>query len=628
MAKKDKQKLSRKVLVWRKIKMPVIILAGILILFSLVLGIYSVSFAKKSYRNVYLGDIYLGGKSKEKIVEIIKPRTEEFVGSDFVLKYNPEDSEVREFKINTADIGLIYDVTKTSEAVYAVGRQGGSWRSLYQQIKTLCLPYRVDAVYSVNSEALNKQIADVALEVDQPEKDFSLIYRGDGMFELSTERQDGKRIDQNKLIEIIDLQIKVVKKKEIIFQSQVFKPQITQDNAKIGLDQANKILADGDIELVYAEKSFTLDADTLAGLIGSRPKKTAMEIFVVSERADKQSAAIAQSVDRLAGDAVLAVSGGKVVVYSASQAGRELDRKQTSIDIDNTIMSRISSETSTVNSKKIELKVKLIEPEIDSAKLQEYGLLELVSTGTTSFYGSPSNRVHNINVGAKAINGALIKPGEEFSTLKRLGQIDASTGYLPELVIKNNKTVPDYGGGLCQVSTTLFRSALNAGMEIIERRNHSYRVSYYEPPIGMDATIFDPAPDFRFKNNYSSYIFVQSKIVGTKITFEFYGTKDARVVEIGQAVGFDYVEPPAMVETPDDSLQPGERKQVQKPHQGASAKFHYKVARDGQILQEIDFLSKYIALPEIWLVGPTPPPAEVVPDPNATPLPVVPTPTP
>jgi vancomycin resistance protein YoaR len=622
MAKKDKDKkeLSRRVRVWRRIKLPVVILAGVIILFLFIFGVYSVSFAKKSYRNIFIGDLNLGGKNKDQISEILKPKTEEFVSSDFMLKYNAKEGEAREFVIKTDDVGLNYDVTKTAEEVYAVGRQGGAWRSFYQQFKTLFLPYKVDAVYTVNNEALKKQLAEIALEIDQPEKDYSLVYRGDGIFELSTERQDGRRIDQEKLLEIIDLQTKVIKKKEIIFESQVFQPQITEENAQIGLEQANKILAAGDIELTFAEKSFTLDVDTIAGLIGSRPKKDQMEIFVIKERSDKQSKAIADSIDRPAGDAVLSVSGGKVVVSSESQAGRELDQAQTSIDIENTIIARILAETSKVDSKKIELKVNLIQPEIDSAKLAEYGLLELVSTGTTSFYGSPGNRVHNISVGAKAINGALIKPGEEFSTLKRLGKIDASTGYLPELVIKNNKTVPDYGGGLCQVSTTLFRSALNAGMEILERRNHSYRVSYYEPPIGMDATIFDPAPDFRFKNNYSSYIFVQSKIVGTKITFEFYGTKDSRQIEIGQAVGFDYVEPPAPVETPDDSLQPGERKQVQKSHQGASAKFHYKVTRDGKTLQETDFLSKYVALPEIWLVGPAPAPApEVTPDPSATP---------
>jgi vancomycin resistance protein YoaR len=290
------------------------------------------------------------------------------------------------------------------------------------------------------------------------------------------------------------------------------------------------------------------------------------------------------------------------------------------IDIGNALLARATKGVKDIDTQKVVLKVKTTLPEITSDKLESYGLKELVASGTTNFKGSLTNRVHNITVGAKAISGTLIKPGEVFSTLEKLGEIDASGGYLPELVIKENRTVPEYGGGLCQVSTTLFRAALNSGMEILARSNHKYRVSYYEPPVGMDATIYDPAPDFKFKNNYDSHILVQATVVGTKITFDFYGTKDSRVVEVGKSEIYDIVEPGPPIEVTSDTLAPGERKQLEKAHQGASAKFHYKVSKEGKILQEKDFLSKYVAWPERWLVGITPetPPVSEVP-PVATP---------
>jgi vancomycin resistance protein YoaR len=202
-----------------------------------------------------------------------------------------------------------------------------------------------------------------------------------------------------------------------------------------------------------------------------------------------------------------------------------------------------------------------------------------------------------------ALNGILLNPDDTFSTLSHLGKIDASSGYLEELVIKEDRTKPEFGGGLCQVSSTLFRAALNAGMKITERQNHKYRVSYYEPPIGMDATIYDPAPDFKFVNNYKSHILIQSKVEGTKLTFELYGTKDARTIEISTPEMFDVVPAgnPVMIET--DTLPAGEKKQVEKAHEGASAKFNYKVTRDGTVLQEKTFLSKYVPWPEKWLVG-------------------------
>ena len=158
-------------------------------------------------------------------------------------------------------------------------------------------------------------------------------------------------------------------------------------------------------------------------------------------------------------------------------------------------------------------------------------------------------------------------------------------------------------------------------MEILERRNHKYRVSYYEPPVGMDATIYDPSPDFKFKNNYASHILIQAKVKGNNITFQFFGTKDGRVIEIGTPEVYDFVDPPPPLDIESDTLQPGERKRIERSHKGASAKFHYKVSRGVEILQEKDFLSKYTPWQERWLVGPPvdqpepapegePPPAE------------------
>ena len=125
----------------------------------------------------------------------------------------------------------------------------------------------------------------------------------------------------------------------------------------------------------------------------------------------------------------------------------------------------------------------------------------------------------------------LIKPGEEFSFIKTLGPVDESTGYLPELVIKTDKTVPEFGGGMCQVSTTAFRAALNSGLKVTARTNHAYPVVYYNPQ-GLDATVYIPNPDLRFINDTPNYILIQTKIVGTQLFFDFYGTSDGRQTKI------------------------------------------------------------------------------------------------
>jgi vancomycin resistance protein YoaR len=172
-----------------------------------------------------------------------------------------------------------------------------------------------------------------------------------------------------------------------------------------------------------------------------------------------------------------------------------------------------------------------LKPEVTSTDLDKYGIKELLGEGTSNFRGSPKNRIHNIGVGAKKFNGVLIKPGEEFSFIKTLGPVDESTGYLPELVIKVDKTIPEYGGGMCQVSTTCFRAALNAGLKITARTNHAYPVQYYNPQ-GLDATVYIPKPDLMFVNDTSAYILIQTRIEGTQLFFDFFGTSDGRQTKI------------------------------------------------------------------------------------------------
>lgn len=164
-------------------------------------------------------------------------------------------------------------------------------------------------------------------------------------------------------------------------------------------------------------------------------------------------------------------------------------------------------------------------------ELEKYDMGELLGEGVSNFRGSPKNRISNIKTGASKFNGVLIKPGEEFSFINALGNVDASTGYLPELVIKPNETIPEYGGGLCQVSTTMFRAALNAGLKITSRFNHAYAVQYYSP-IGLDATVYIPKPDFMFVNDTPNYIFVRTRVEGAQLFFDFYGKSDGRTTKI------------------------------------------------------------------------------------------------
>lgn len=168
---------------------------------------------------------------------------------------------------------------------------------------------------------------------------------------------------------------------------------------------------------------------------------------------------------------------------------------------------------------------------ITSKNAHKLGITELIGEGRSNFRGSTKSRIHNIETAAKRFDGIVIAPNEEFSFVSILGPVDGEHGYKEELVIRDNETKPEFGGGICQVSTTVFRGAVHTGMKITQRRNHSYPVQYYTP-TGFDATVYVPAPDFRFINNTPSHILLNLEIIGTEIIFKYYGTKDGRTVEM------------------------------------------------------------------------------------------------
>ena len=214
----------------------------------------------------------------------------------------------------------------------------------------------------------------------------------------------------------------------------------------------------------------------------------------------------------------------RISTFSAGSDGLRLDKEKSF-----QILKKFLEQTEP--SKNIELAFEKIKPEISLDSIDNMGITSLIGEGRSNFKGSPKNRVFNIKVAIERFNGILIKPGEEFSFVKILGDVDGEHGYRPELVIKKDKTEPEFGGGICQVSTTAFRAAIYSGLEITARRNHAYPVAYYNPQ-GMDATVYVPRPDFRFINNTPGYILIQVKIEGTELIFDFYGKDDGRKINI------------------------------------------------------------------------------------------------
>lgn len=241
------------------------------------------------------------------------------------------------------------------------------------------------------------------------------------------------------------------------------------------------------------------------------------------------SASVAPEVERPPRDAAFAVAGDHAT-FTPPAPGLRLLVPESAAGI---------LQGLAAGAERITLVTEAVPPAVTVTSLMaQYGVRALLATGESDFSGSPKNRVHNIRVGSARYDGLLVPPREEFSFNVHLGPVDGAHGYLRELVILSNVTTPQFGGGLCQVSTTMFRAAVHAGLPITARKNHAYPVVYYGTP-GFDATIYPPNPDLRFRNDTSGHLLIRTKLVGTKLAFEVWGTPDGREVEVLGPFPFD-----------------------------------------------------------------------------------------
>ncbi len=263
--------------------------------------------------------------------------------------------------------------------------------------------------------------------------------------------------------------------------------------------------------------------------------------------------------------------------------------------------------------REVKVDTKVVEPRIDDQKLDALGIKELIVAGDSSFAGSSEARTTNVGVAANWVSQTAIAPGDVFSFNDSVGPITLDRGYVSGKIIKGDWFADDIGGGVCQVSTTVYRAALYAGLPFIEWNPHSARVLFYELdgwPIGVDSAIYqiDEAEgwplDLKFTNTTDSWLLLQMVNTGASIVAQLYGSPTGLVVEIPEPrVGDPIPAPPPQTRT-NDELAPGERREIQKSQSGVDVELDRTVTdADGTVLLSSTFKSFYAPLPQITEVG-------------------------
>ena len=350
-------------------------------------------------------------------------------------------------------------------------------------------------------------------------------------------------------------------------------------------------------------ESWVIEPETLADWLIIEPTVDAEGRATLSVDVDFSPAApiveeIAAVVARDPVDAKFSfdVAREAVVTEVESVVGQRLDVTSTI-----TLIERAASD----EQREIPLPLVDIPPRVASEDAPPVDAFELLGEGKSSYAGSSSARVQNIVVGTPRFDGVLVPPGKTFSFNRTLGEISAEQGYAEGIIIWGNETRTDVGGGLCQVSSTAFRAAFWAGLPIKERWPHTFRVSYYEPPKGMDASIYSPSLDLRWVNDTDDYILIRSEVdtAAKTVTFRYYGVNPGRTVELDGPYESRLKKPPAPEYRDDPTRPKGQVKQIQWAKDGLDVRVYRIIKQDSGEERREEIFSRYLPWQAVYLVG-------------------------
>ncbi len=549
-------------------------------------------YISKIFPNIYLTDIYLGSMSKQQALHklrdmsVLLPETIQLTNQSQI------------FTLHTNSVGMYIDQEKSVQNAFHVGRLDNPLGNLRSRLHLLTSPSSIPFEVNYDDTLLTQAIASISALVNQPTIPHTITIDETMNIRSATVSagRSGKVLNETKLKEeIIGL---VASRKNTDIEIPIEDTLKPVSNEKI---EQTRVLANNLINktltLNFEENNWDLNDESLINFLSVYDEYD-------NEKIASWSGLLANTIERDPQNALFNFDGERVTEFKPAKPGVKLDKTKAIDSIKNGIQFLANSKD-----KVYSFSVPVIEtqPKITTDKVNDLGIRELIGTGESWFYHSIASRIHNLTLASSKLHGILIPPGEEFSMLKILGEINAAQGYKPAYIIQNGRTVLGDGGGVCQTSTTLFRAALDAGLDIKTRFPHAYRVSYYEAnyDIGVDASIFSPTADFTFINDTPGHILIQVTVDPKEmyLRYDFYGTSDGRVVERSKSRMWDQAPPPPDLYQDDPTLPVGVVKQVDWSAWGAKTAFDWKVTRNGEVIHEKTFYSTYRPWQAVYLRG-------------------------
>ncbi|MGA9761431.1 MAG: VanW family protein [Gaiellaceae bacterium] len=492
----------------------------------------------------------------------------------------------KHFEVAPAQLGIDVD---WDGAIARARREGDGTGPLrgFKRLEVRLLGSNVKPSVKLSAPALKALLAAIARSVDKPALEPALVL--DGSSPRVVPGHKGRMLDKKRTAEIVLKTLGSLTRDTVVLPVRVVAPSVRRSDLVRVAGQV-KTVASAPVRLKLGAVRWTIPPAQLRKML-EFPHDGERNLSIGGREADVFLGSLAKQLDRPAKNAAFAVAGRSIHVVPA-RIGRVLDREKTAQEI--------MSAALLLNRRTAPLVLKTTQPRRSTEQAKAMGISGLVGSYETSFSGT-ANRIHNVQLVAKLIDNKFVAPGAIFSFNKTTGERSSAKGFLTAPQIVNGQLVDALGGGICQVSTTVFNAAYEGGLDIRERVNHALYISHY--PLGRDATVSWPSPDLKFRNDTDHWLLIRTFSSYSTLLVGIYGTPQHRKV-VSQAAPLQINGSPPLKRILDPDLAVG-TKEVEDPGVPSSSTHVRRLvySSDGKLLHDDTWYSSYRSSPKIVRVG-------------------------
>jgi vancomycin resistance protein YoaR len=512
------------------------------------------------------------------------------------------------------ELGLRIDSLSSAQVAYQVGRNGGYLHRLNDQFLSWWSSIDLSPLFVYDERVAENYLKTIAAEIDRPVVEASLSVSGTDV--LVVPGQIGLTLDVPSALAEIQPYMQLLNDGLIHLVVHQTPPAIMDVSEQAEI--VRKILSEPlTIQVAEPEEGdpgpWVFQPEELVSMLAiERVETEEGAVYQVGLNSEQlrpllESAATQLARDPLNARFIFNDDTRQLEVIQSGVIGRVLD-----VDASIQTINQLAAQ----GEHSINLQIVYNHPQAgNSATAEDFGITELVASHTSYFFGSSAGRIQNIQTASSRFHGVMVPPGATFSMVDVLGNISLDDGYTEALIIYGGRTIQGVGGGVCQVSTTLFRTAFLGGFPIVERHPHAYRVGYYEQTTGgainarwagLDATVYVPVVDFKFRNDSPHWLLMETYVnaAGRSLTWKFYSTSDGRSVA-WETTGLQNVvkAPPPLYEE-SSQLKSGEIKQVDWAADGADITVTRTVTRGGEVIINDRVVTNYRPWRAVYQYGP------------------------